>query len=46
MLDSIKRYAQNNNVDNLQSVFRLKALGHVFYPDWLMALFLYLNIFT
>ena len=31
------------NVDNLQSVFRLKALGHIFYPDWLMALFLYLN---
>ena len=31
------------NVDNLQSVFRLKTLGHIFYPDWLMALFLYLN---
>ena len=31
------------NVDNLQSVFRLKALGHIFYPDWLMVLFLYLN---
>ena len=31
------------NVDNLQSVFRLKAFGHIFYPDWLMALFLYLN---
>jgi hypothetical protein len=31
------------NVDNLQSVFRLKAMGHVFYPDWLTALFLYLN---
>jgi len=31
------------NVDNLQSVFRLKVLGHVYYPEWLMALFLYLN---
>ena len=31
------------NVDNLQSVFRLKAFGHIFYPDWLMVLFLYLN---
>ena len=31
------------NVDNLQSVFILKAFGHIFYPDWLMALFLYLN---
>ena len=31
------------NVDNLQSVFQLKAFGHVFYPDWLKALFLYLN---
>jgi hypothetical protein len=31
------------NVDNLQSVFRLKALGHIFYPEWLMSLFLYLN---
>jgi hypothetical protein len=31
------------NVDNLQSVFRLKAFGHIFYPEWLMALFLYLN---
>ena len=31
------------NVDNLQSVFQLKAFGHIFYPDWLMALFLYLN---
>jgi hypothetical protein len=31
------------NVDNLQSVFRLKIVGHIFYPNWLMALFLYLN---
>ena len=31
------------NVDNLQSVFYLKAIGHVFYPEWLTALFLYLN---
>ena len=31
------------NVDNLQSVFRLKTLGHIYYPEWLMALFLYLN---
>jgi hypothetical protein len=31
------------NVDNLQSVFLLKAFGHVLYPDWLMALFLYLD---
>jgi hypothetical protein len=31
------------NVDHLQSVFILKAFGHIFYPDWLMALFLYLN---
>jgi len=31
------------NVDNLQSVFILKAFGHIFYPKWLMALFLYLN---
>jgi hypothetical protein len=31
------------NVDNLQSVFILKAFGHIFYPDWLMALLLYLN---
>ena len=31
------------NVDNLQSVFQLKAFGHIFYPDWLAALFLYLN---
>lgn len=31
------------NVDNLQSVFALKVFGHIFYPDWLMALFLYLD---
>ena len=31
------------NVENLQSVFRLKALGHIFYSDWLMAMCLYLN---
>ena len=31
------------NVDNLQSVFWLKAFGHIFYPEWLMALLLYLN---
>ena len=31
------------NVDNWQSVFKLKAFGHIFYPDWLVALFLYLN---
>jgi hypothetical protein len=31
------------NVDNLQSVFRLKAFGHVFYPDWLMVIYLYLD---
>ena len=31
------------NVDNLQSVFGLKALGHIFYSEWLMALFLYVN---
>ena len=31
------------NVDNLQSVFRLKAFGHMFYPNWLMSLLLYLN---
>ena len=31
------------SVDNLQSVFMLKVLGHVFYPEWLSALFLYLN---
>ncbi|MDR0795994.1 MAG: hypothetical protein LBE79_08105 [Tannerella sp.] len=31
------------NVDSLQSVFWLKAFGHIFYPDWLAALFLYVN---
>ena len=31
------------NVDNLQSVFLLKTFGHIFYPEWLTALFLYLN---
>jgi len=31
------------NVDNLQSVFRLKAFGHIFYPEWLSALYLYLE---
>ena len=31
------------NVDNLQSVFQLKAFGHIFYPEWLMALLLYLK---
>jgi hypothetical protein len=31
------------NVDNLQSVFRLKVFGHILYPEWLSALFLYLN---
>ena len=31
------------NVDNLQSAFLLKAFGHIFYPDWLTALLLYLN---
>ena len=31
------------NVDNLQSVFQLKAFGHIFYPNWLMALYLYLD---
>ena len=31
------------NVDNLQSVFRLKAFGHIFYPDWLNAFHLYLD---
>jgi hypothetical protein len=31
------------NVDNLQSVFRLKAFGHIFYPEWLNALLLYVN---
>jgi hypothetical protein len=31
------------NVDNLQSAFLLKAFGHIFYPDWLMALYSYLD---
>ena len=31
------------NVDNAQSVIHLKALGHLVYPDWLMAMFLYLD---
>ena len=35
--------AFSKNVDNLQSVFRLKAFGHIFYPNWLMVLLLYFN---
>lgn len=31
------------NVENMQSVFRLKIIGHVYYPEWLMSLFFYLN---
>ena len=31
------------NMYNLQSFSILNAYGHIFYPDWLMALFLYLN---
>jgi hypothetical protein len=31
------------NVDNLQSVFQLKAFGYIFYPDWLTALYLYID---
>ena len=31
------------NVDNAQSVIHLKALGHLMYPEWLMAMFLYLE---
>ena len=31
------------NVDNWQSVFRLKLFGHIFYPVWLHALSLYLD---
>ena len=31
------------NVDNLQSAFKLKVFGHIFYPVWLMALLSYLN---
>jgi hypothetical protein len=29
--------------DNMQFAFHLKALGHIFYPEWFAALFLYLN---
>ena len=31
------------SVDNLQFAFHLKVFGHIFYPDWLTALYLYLN---
>ena len=31
------------NVDNAQSVIHLKALGHLMYPEWLMAMFSYLE---
>jgi hypothetical protein len=31
------------NVDNLQSAFRLKVFGHIFYPHWLLALYLYME---
>ena len=31
------------NVDNAQSVIHLKALGHLMYPEWLMAIYLYLE---
>ena len=31
------------NADNGQSVYILKAFGHVFYPEWLTGLFLYVN---
>jgi hypothetical protein len=31
------------NVDNYQSVFRLKGFGHIYYSEWLMALFAYIN---
>jgi len=31
------------NVDNAQSVIHLKALGHLSYPEWLMAMYLYLE---
>jgi len=31
------------NVDNAQSVIHLKALGHLMYPEWLMAMYLYLE---
>ena len=30
-------------VDNLQSACPLKVFGHIYYPDWLLALFLYVN---
>jgi len=31
------------NVDNFDSIIHLKALGHIYYPGWIMAFFLYLN---
>jgi len=31
------------NVDHLQTAFRLKVFGHIYYPEWLMAFILYLN---
>ncbi|MDR2146053.1 MAG: hypothetical protein LBE91_06315 [Tannerella sp.] len=31
------------NVDHFQSAFLLKVFGHIFYPDWLKALYLYLD---
>jgi hypothetical protein len=31
------------NVDNMQSVFRLKVFGHILYPEWLVALLLYIQ---
>ena len=31
------------NVDNCQSAILLKVFGHIFYPEWLTALYLYLN---
>ena len=31
------------SVDNLQCAFHLKVFGHIFYPEWLTALLLYLN---
>jgi hypothetical protein len=31
------------HVDNWQSAHQLKVLGHIFYPDWLTALYLYLD---
>jgi len=30
-------------VDNLQFAFYLKVFGHIFYPEWFAALFLYLH---